>query len=90
MSAYGLTQREPEVTRLVLQGKSTAEIANRLVVSPHTVQQQLKRIFEKTGVRSYLLHVGVCASRVGRSQKAPIYWTFAEPSEGLEPSTPSL
>lgn len=33
MSAYGLTDREQEVTRLVLQGHSTTEIAERLVVS---------------------------------------------------------
>jgi DNA-binding CsgD family transcriptional regulator len=52
MSAYGLTEREQEVTRLVLRGDSTAQIAERLVVSPHTVQEHLKKIFERTGVRS--------------------------------------
>ena len=52
MSAYGLTEREQELTRLVLQGESTAAIAERLIVSPHTVQEPLKSIFEKTGVRS--------------------------------------
>jgi DNA-binding CsgD family transcriptional regulator len=52
MSVYGLTEREQEVTRLVLQGNSTTEIAERLVVSTHTVQQHLKSVFDKTGVRS--------------------------------------
>jgi DNA-binding CsgD family transcriptional regulator len=52
MSAYGLTERERDVTRLILQGSSTAQIAQELVVSAHTVQQHLKSIFGKTGVRS--------------------------------------
>lgn len=52
MAAYGLTEREQEITRLVLQGDSTAQIAERLVLSPHTVQEHLKHIFEKTGVSS--------------------------------------
>ena len=52
MSAYGLTERERDVTRLILQGSSTMQIAQELVVSAHTVQQHLKSIFGKTGVRS--------------------------------------
>lgn len=52
MSAYGLTEREQDVTRLVLQGNSTGEIAERLMLSAHTVQQHLKSVFDKTGVRS--------------------------------------
>lgn len=52
MAAYGLTEREQDVTRLVLQGNSTVDIAGQLSISTQTVQQHLKNIFDKTGVRS--------------------------------------
>lgn len=38
MSVYGLTEREQDVTRLVLQGASTTEIAAHVFISAHTVR----------------------------------------------------
>jgi DNA-binding CsgD family transcriptional regulator len=50
--AYGLSERECQITRLCIKGLSTKEIAQALSISPFTVQDHLKSIFEKTRVRS--------------------------------------
>lgn len=52
MLAYGLTEQERTVTGLSCRGFSTREIAEQLHLSPHTVRDHLKSIFDKVGVRS--------------------------------------
>jgi DNA-binding CsgD family transcriptional regulator len=52
VDAYGLTKREGEITRLVLRGLSTAEVSRQLHITPNTVRDHFKAIFDKVGVRS--------------------------------------
>lgn len=50
--AYGLSPRECQIARLCLEGRSTKQMAAALHVSAYTIQDHLKSIFEKTGVRT--------------------------------------
>jgi DNA-binding NarL/FixJ family response regulator len=52
VEAYGLTSRELDVTRAIARGLSTAEVGAALYLSPHTVRDHVKAIFEKVGVAS--------------------------------------
>ncbi|WP_378280163.1 helix-turn-helix transcriptional regulator [Actinomadura rugatobispora] len=47
---HGLSPRESAIVGHVLQGMATKQIARRLEVSPHTVNDYFKSIYRKTGV----------------------------------------
>jgi DNA-binding CsgD family transcriptional regulator len=52
LEAHGVTAREREIAGLLAAGLSNTEIARTLVLSPYTVQDHVKSLFEKTGVSS--------------------------------------
>ena len=52
IEAYSLTARERDVLGAIARGGSTAEIAAELFLSPHTVRDYVKTVFEKFGVSS--------------------------------------
>jgi DNA-binding CsgD family transcriptional regulator len=47
----GLTRREVDVLRCVVQGRTTQGIADRLGISPKTADHHIQHIYEKTGMR---------------------------------------
>ncbi len=68
--AYELSAREREITELIARGASTAQIAEQLILSPHTVRDYIKAIFEKVDVSSR----GELVARLFSEHYAPIHF----------------
>jgi DNA-binding CsgD family transcriptional regulator len=52
LAAHGLTPAQRRVANLVLQGRTTGQIVVALGISANSVQDHLKVVFDKVGVRS--------------------------------------
>ena len=83
-----LTPAERQVVDLVAQGLTTPEVAERLFLSPRTVQSHLRRIFPKLGVasrRQLRQAVAVTGSRDGGQIPPTAKWPAHNP--GLTPAS---
>jgi DNA-binding CsgD family transcriptional regulator len=58
--AFGFSQREDELLHHLVEGADTRELASRMFLSEHTVQDHLKSIFDKAAVRSRRSLVARC------------------------------
>ena len=52
LALHGLTERERDVTELLVAGLGTDDIAAKLHISRHTLRDHVKAIFTKVGVSS--------------------------------------
>jgi len=51
-AGHGVTAREAEIIRLLIEGKSAKEITEALFISDHTVKNHIHNIYRKLGIRN--------------------------------------
>jgi DNA-binding CsgD family transcriptional regulator len=52
LASHGVTGAQARVVALVLRGYSTKQIVSQLAISQYTIQEHLRAVFDKLGVRS--------------------------------------
>lgn len=63
----GLSEREHEIACLIVEGLKPNDVAERLLISSHTVRNHLKSIYRKLRVRSMFEMVRVLEKGDGKS-----------------------
>jgi tetratricopeptide (TPR) repeat protein/DNA-binding CsgD family transcriptional regulator len=48
----GITSREAEIVRLILEGKDSKQITEELFISDHTVKNHLHHVYQKLGIKN--------------------------------------
>lgn len=78
---HGLSERERTIVALTCLGLETRDIADRLVLSEHTVRNHFKRIFRKLGVGN---RASACAQfLLGTAQDSQLLHVLAEATRGV-------
>jgi DNA-binding CsgD family transcriptional regulator len=68
---FGITAREGEIIRLLLEGKDSKRITEDLFISDHTVKNHIHHIYQKLGVKNRFSSSGLQpASEPARTESA--------------------
>lgn len=62
---YSLTEREVELVALLIKGLSNADLADKLCISPRTVESHIYKIFQKTDVKNRSMLINLVLSNQG-------------------------
>src|ERR1700683_1167962 len=71
MTPTGSCEAESAVANLAAHGCTNREIADKLFISPHTVNAHLRHVFEKLGVNSRVQLTRLVADRSVQSPRDP-------------------
>jgi DNA-binding CsgD family transcriptional regulator/tetratricopeptide (TPR) repeat protein len=78
---FGITAREGEIIRLLLEGKDNKRITEELFISDHTVKNHIHNIYRKLGVRNRVQLVRSFQPALEETGHAPV--AGPAPVEGL-------
>jgi tetratricopeptide (TPR) repeat protein/DNA-binding CsgD family transcriptional regulator len=68
---YGVTVREAEIIRLLLEGKGNKDITEALFISDHTVKNHIHNIYRKLGIKNRLQLVQCYRAALGETGRPP-------------------
>jgi ATP/maltotriose-dependent transcriptional regulator MalT len=68
LKEFKVTQRDGQILQLLLEGCSNKEIAQELNISPRTVKQHLRSLFQRAGIEGGRKRVKLATALVWREQ----------------------
>jgi len=68
---YGITAREGEIIRLLLEGKGNKEITEALFISDHTVKNHIHHVYQKLGIKNRVQLVQCYRAALEESGRIP-------------------
>jgi len=68
LPAFKVTERDGQILKLLLEGCSNKEIACELSISPRTVNQHLRSLFQRAGISSGRKRVKLATALLWKEQ----------------------